>query len=154
MIAVSSATFDYGATIADRHSFTGRGDNVSPALDWTPPPVKTRQLLLVMDDVDAPLKLPAVHLVALFPPTITHFDEGELGKDNPAIRYIPSRHGRTGYVGPRPLPGHGIHHYGFHLYALDQVVPTDAAIKNLIALLPHLRDHVIASGYLEGVQEG
>ena len=59
-------------------------------------------------------------------------------------------------TGPRTrtaLAGHGPHHYGFHLYALDTRVPDELAPAKLPDLLPVLTGHVLAAGHLVGVQE-
>jgi phosphatidylethanolamine-binding protein (PEBP) family uncharacterized protein len=40
------------------------GDNQSPPLSWTAPPPGTAELLLVIEDVDAPTGAPFVHCVA------------------------------------------------------------------------------------------
>jgi len=151
-IDFGSNSFAPGATIPDRHAFTGRGPNVSPELHWGILPTGTKQLLLVVEDIDVPMAQPGLHLVALFPPTITGFAEGFLTADNPDVRYVPTRKGRIGYVGPRALPGHGQHHYGFHLYALDAVVGNSTAASSFADVLPLFAGHVLAGGFLEGTQ--
>lgn len=84
-------------------------------------------------------------MAAFFSPGTTHITEGELTPDNTRFTYLPERRGRTGYQGPRPLPGHGVHHYHFHLYALDTRIDTTAA-TDLVPLLPQCAGHVLASG--------
>lgn len=111
-------------------------------------------ILLIMEDIDVPKSRPSIHLIALFAPETDGFAEGELTPDNPRIRYVPTHRGRIGYIGPRALPGHGLHHYGFHLYALDQTIPNATAIAGLDELLQLIDGHVIAQGFLEGVQSG
>ncbi|HEV2237234.1 MAG TPA: hypothetical protein VGR57_11290, partial [Ktedonobacterales bacterium] len=106
-LQVSSSSFAHDGTIPDRHSGRGRGENISPALTWSAVPKGTAQVLLVIEDVDVPVKRPIIHTAALFSPAITHFDEGALTPGNANVRYIPTLLGRGGYSGPRPLPGHG-----------------------------------------------
>jgi Raf kinase inhibitor-like YbhB/YbcL family protein len=145
---------DAPQTIPKRHSAPVRGQNISPALRWHGLPAGTRQLMLIIEDSDAPLPRPSLHMIALLPPGPSGLDEGVLTPGNLAVRYIPARNGRVGYSGPHPMPGHGLHHYGFHLYALDRDVPTGMPIASLDELLPLVRGHVLASGFVEGVQQG
>lgn len=152
-IDLSSPSFADGGTIPDRHSSGRRGHNMSPALQWSRLSEGTRQLLLVIEDIDSPARRPSVHTIALIDPDTPGLAEAALTPHSPRIRYVPNHRGRAGYVGPQPLPGHGTHHYGFHLYALDQCVdPT--GINNLDQLLPHLTGHILAAGMMEGVQIG
>lgn len=77
--------------------------------------------------------------------------EGALTVGNLAVHYVPAFRHAVGYQGPRPLPGHGAHHYGFHVYALDTVLDA-AAIRGLNDLLVRVAGHVLASGVLVGTQ--
>jgi phosphatidylethanolamine-binding protein (PEBP) family uncharacterized protein len=153
-IDFSTPAFAHGAGIPIRHAGAGRGPNISPALHWGPLPPATRQLLLVMEDIDVPVSRPVIHVIALFPPETGGFGEDELTPGNSSVRYVPARGGRTGYHGPRPLPGHGPHRYGFHLYALDEAIPHGTPVPGLEPLLGLMAGHVIAAGFFEGVQEG
>ncbi|CAL8968148.1 hypothetical protein CELL_00180 [Cellulomonas sp. T2.31MG-18] len=170
-IELTSPAFPHGGVIDRRHSGLGRGANLSPELRWAPVPAGTAELLLVMEDVDVPFTEPGIHLAALLPAELTGVTEGELVPGRPGIRWLPDRRGRTGYHGPRPLPGHGDHRYGFHLFALDTAVPEEllaaatvrtegeraagdshaTAVRHLV---PHLAGHVLARGFLEGRQRG
>lgn len=168
-IRLSSPHFADGGPIPLRHSGAGRGDDVSPALEWSGLPEGTAQLLLVMEDCDVPLPRPVLHLVALLEPgtggpgEATDRSSGGTGgvpdgalaaaAGAPGVRPIPGSGGRVGYHGPRPMAGHGVHHYGFHLYALDARVPDEPARPRLRALLPVVAGHVLAAGHLVGTQE-
>ena len=57
----------------------------------------------------------------------------------------------TPTLGPRPIPGHGPHHYRFLVLALDQPVPDRVA--DHAALLPAIAGHVLARGVLTGTYE-
>ncbi len=153
-ITLTSTSFEHGADIPGRHSGSGRGENLSPALAWSGVPEATAQLLFVIEDIDVPLPRPIVHTAALLSPKISALAEGALTPGSPAVAFLPTMAGRTGYHGPRPLPGHGPHHYGFHLYALSMRVPADARITSFGQLLPLVAGTVLAQGFLEGVQEG
>lgn len=153
-IDLLSRAFPDGGTIPDRHCSMDLGPNVSPGLRWTGVPEGTAQLLFVIEDIDAPRSRPSLHTVALLPPGMTGLDEGALTPDNSAIRYVPATRGRLGYLGPRPLPGHGVHRYGFHLYALDQAIPAERELAGMPDVLAATEGHVLASGLLEGIKKG
>jgi phosphatidylethanolamine-binding protein (PEBP) family uncharacterized protein len=58
---------------------------------------------------------------------------------------------KSGYSGPRPIPGHGAHHYRFHVLALDRPIPDDAT--SVKAVLAAAAGHVLARGTLTGTYE-
>lgn len=149
-----SPAFPTGGTIPDRHCSMDLGPNVSPELRWSGLPEGTAQALLIIEDIDAPRSQPSTHTIALLPPDMTGLPEGALTVDNPKIRFVPASRGRLGYLGPRPLPGHGVHRYGFHLYALDQVIPADRELTGMPDVLSAARGHVLAHGVLDGVKKG
>jgi phosphatidylethanolamine-binding protein (PEBP) family uncharacterized protein len=153
-IDLQSPAFPDGGTIPDRHCSMDLGPNVSPGLGWTGIPEGTAQLLFVIEDIDAPRSRPSLHTIALLPPGLTGLEEGELTTDNPAIRFVPATRGRLGYLGLRPLPGHGVHRYGFHLYALAEAIPSDRELTGLPDVLVAAQGHVLASGLLEGTKKG
>jgi Raf kinase inhibitor-like YbhB/YbcL family protein len=152
-IPISSPSFGHGEVIDERHHATRSGRNISPALNWGELPAHTRQLLLIMEDTDVPMARPIIHMIALFGTDITHLDEGALNTDNPEVRFVPAWKGQVGYQGPQALPGHGPHHYGFHLYALDEAVSSSDQVPNLEALLKIVHGHVLARGHHDGVVE-
>jgi phosphatidylethanolamine-binding protein (PEBP) family uncharacterized protein len=152
-IDFSSPAFADGEPIPGGHAGAGRGPNVSPALRWGPLPAATRQLLLVMEDIDVPLRRPVIHLAVLFPPERTEFEEGVLRPGLAEVRYIPAALRRTGYQGPGALPGHGVHRYGFHLYALSGVIDADTPVSSVAAVLPLVAGRVLAAGFFEGTQQ-
>ncbi|GAB2476140.1 YbhB/YbcL family Raf kinase inhibitor-like protein [Xylanimonas ulmi] len=136
-LTVASPSFDDGGPIPPRHAGPGVGQNVSPALDWSPAPAGTAQLLFVMEDPDVPAPRPIVHSLAVFDAGVTGVGEGGLGR----------------YSGPRALPGHGPHVYGLHVFALDRVVVEPGARPRFFDVVRRARGHVIARGALFGVQE-
>jgi Raf kinase inhibitor-like YbhB/YbcL family protein len=152
ILTVSSPAFEAGQAIPRRHSGIGRGPNISPELRWSGLPNDTKQLLLIVEDTDVPLDSPIIHLIALLEPDSTHgVAEGALTPGNLAAHYVPAFRGWVAYQGPRPLPGHGVHHYGFHLYALDTELDVQG-LNGLAELLPKVAGHVLASGSLVGTQ--
>ncbi|GAA5063256.1 YbhB/YbcL family Raf kinase inhibitor-like protein [Nocardia callitridis] len=99
------------------------GHDRSPALAWSGIPSDTAQLLLVVEDPDAPMSSPIVHCVALLEPTVTELAQGALSAASPGsgVRILRSVVGR-GYHGPAPIKGHGPHRYVFQLFALPEAV--------------------------------
>lgn len=151
-IELRSAAFVDGAPIPDRFAGVGRGDNQSPPLEWSGVPASTRQLVLVMEDTDVPLRRPVIHLAALLEPETTSLAEGALAADAPGVRFVAGWRGRTGYHGPRALPGHGTHTYDLYLFALDAELPLD--LPDLEAAIAPMSEHVLARGHLRGTQRG
>lgn len=149
-IRVSSPAFTDGGTIPTKHAGKGVGDNVSPALDWTGAPADARQLVLAIEDVDVPLPRPLLHTVALIDPHIHRLAEGALRPGTAGLRFARTALG-LGYAGPRPIPGHGPHHYRFHVVALDEPVPdTATTARGVLAAIPR---HVLATGVLTGAYQ-
>jgi phosphatidylethanolamine-binding protein (PEBP) family uncharacterized protein len=150
-IELTSSAFSPGGTIPDRHCSLDMGPNVSPALSWSGIPAGTEQLLFILEDIDVPMSRPGLHTIALIDPAVSSLGEGEMKPGNPAIEFLPATRGRKGYFGPRPLPGHGVHRYGFHLYALDRALPQP--LTGLDDVIAAASGHVLADGFLEGIKK-
>ena len=58
----------------------------------------------------------------------------------------------TGYRGPMPPPGHGVHHYHFKLYALDKPLDLKSGIDKH-ALLAAMQGHILAEGEIIGTYQ-
>ncbi|MQY31710.1 YbhB/YbcL family Raf kinase inhibitor-like protein [Nocardia aurantia] len=99
------------------------GADLSPALAWSQAPGRASQLLLVVEDPDAPTSRPFVHCVALLEPALTGLPQDALGASTtvPGVRVLRSGMGR-GYLGPAPIKGHGPHRYAFQLFALAEPI--------------------------------
>jgi len=150
-IRLTSPDFADGAPMPRRTAGRPIGDNVSPVLEWSGVPAGTGQLVLVVEDRDVPFSRPIVHAVARFAPDLTRVAEGEL--------VAGAAHGdglgsfrRTGYHGPRPIPGHGAHTYAFQLYALDRAIPGDDSLRPS-TVIAAMAGHVLARGRLDGTYE-
>jgi phosphatidylethanolamine-binding protein (PEBP) family uncharacterized protein len=148
---ITSPAFTDGSAIPARHAGEGVGENISPALAWTGLPAQTRQLLLIIDDIDAPLPRPVLHAVALLPPDRSGLGEGELVPTTPGVRMIRTTFSRHGYAGPRPVPGHGPHRYRFQLFALEHAVPD--TLRTARALFAAVAGHVLARGTTTGIYQ-
>ena len=111
-LVLISPAFENEATIPAVHAAKRvGGENVSPALAWSAVPEAAAQLLLVVEDPDAPGRVPFVHGVALLDPSLTSLAQRALNRaSSPAdVRILRSGMGR-GYLGPgadqgpRPAP--------------------------------------------------
>ncbi|MGE2737436.1 YbhB/YbcL family Raf kinase inhibitor-like protein [Mycolicibacterium vaccae] len=147
-IVVTSDAFPDGGIIPVKYAGKGVGDNLSPALRWSGVPDRTAALVLIVEDDDVPLPRPLIHTIAILDARIDNVGEGALQPNNPDIRFIKTALGR-GYSGPRPIPGHGWHHYCFHLFALKKPVPE--TVDTVEELLPAIRLDATAHGVLTGV---
>lgn len=154
-ISITSPAFEHNSPIPETYSQDGK--NVSPALQWDGVPSEAEELVLIMDDPDAPMDQPYVHWVMYaIPPDAKSLPEaipkgpalstprGALQGQNTA--------GNTGYDGPAPPPGHGVHHYHFKLYALDQQLDIEAE-QTKEDVLEASEGHIIAQGELVGTYE-
>jgi Raf kinase inhibitor-like YbhB/YbcL family protein len=159
-LGLRSPDFDHEATISKAHASRRiGGDDVSPALIWNDAPRDTAQLLLVIEDTDAPTGLPFAHCVALLEPTVTTLAAGALNAKNPAagVRLLRSGMGR-GYLGPGPIKGHGPHRYVFQLFALSEPIVAVAGGAALESMKPRhvlaaARGPVLTRGRLDGFYE-
>jgi Raf kinase inhibitor-like YbhB/YbcL family protein len=150
-ITVTSTAFADGGALPVSSAGKGVGDDTSPQLRWTGLPPDTRQLVLILDDVDVPLPRPLLHTVAVIEPDVAEVDTGALQPGAEGIRFIPGDLRHRGYAGPRPIPGHGPHHYRFHVCAIDQPIPDHVTTAK--ALLKQMAGHVLARGVLTGTYE-
>lgn len=133
-IGFGSPVFETGQAIPSAHaSQRAGGRDVSPALDWAQIPTATAQLLLVVQDPNAPTRVPFVHCLALLEPSVHGVPEGGLNAKTPGpgVRLLRSSVGR-GYYGPAPITGDGPHRYAFQLFALRSpvVMPGGGSVES------------------------
>jgi Raf kinase inhibitor-like YbhB/YbcL family protein len=154
-LALNSPDFENEGTIPVVHVAKRLGGkDLSPALGWSAVPEGTAQLLLVIEDPDAPTPAPFVHCVALLEPSVTSLPQGALNAGNPAanVHVLRSGIGR-GYRGPGPIKGHGPHRYVFQLFALRKPVTIpaldSAKPRDVLAAV----GDVLARGRLDGRYE-
>lgn len=147
-MVLHSTSIAPGAAIASGFACTGA--DRSPELAWSGAPKSTITFALIVDDPDAPGGT-FIHWVAYNIPA----RRAALPAGVPQAAEIPgggkngmNSFGHLGYNGPCPPPGN-IHHYRFHLYALDSALSvgdgTDAA-----AVESAIKGHVVADAELTG----
>ena len=158
VLGLHSSDFEHEGVIPKAHAGKrAGGENRSPVLAWSGPPAGTAQLLLVIQDVDSPTRIPFVHCVALLEPDLVALPAGALNAGSPVqgVRVLRSGMGR-GYLGPEPIKGHGPHRYVFQLFALTTAItsaegdaPLDTAKPR--AVLATVSGPVLARGRLDGL---
>ena len=153
-LTVTSTSFSAGGPIADK--YTPQGQNVSPALSWTGVPAGTKELVLLVEDPDAPFLSPFVHwILHRLSPATTSLPEGV--PTTPEVPDLAAAQGTNdaktvGYYGPQPPLGHGVHHYHFQLFALDILLAKGPeANRDDLAIM--MGGHVLADGEIVGTYE-
>ena len=145
-LEISSPAFSV-ETIPQR--YTSDGENVSPPLQWSKIPPETKQLVLICHDPDAPLPWGFTHWTLYnIPPNVTEIAEGEGNKYTEGL----NTSGNNGNTGPAPPEGHGVHHYYFWLYALNQSLVLRSGL-NREELLKAIADSVTAQARLVGTYQ-
>lgn len=162
MNLTSRAFADGGAIPPEHAGKRAGGQNVSPELSWSAPPDGCPQLMLVIEDIDAPLPKPFVHCVALIDPsravvTQTTLEAAALSAaaPGPGVQVLRSGMGR-GYLGPEPIKGHGPHRYVFQLFALPTamtVTSTALAQAKPRAVMTAASGPVLARARITGTYE-
>ncbi|MEO6389193.1 MAG: YbhB/YbcL family Raf kinase inhibitor-like protein [Croceibacterium sp.] len=127
-------------------SFTAdEDDSVAPPLEWTAPPAGTAELVLVVEDPDAPLPEPFCHwLVWGLAP-----QQGKLLEGEAPPRVGKNSFGNSEWLLPDPPTGHGPHDYVFQLFALDTSLTLlpGAARGDLVGAM---EGHVVGAAVLTG----
>jgi Raf kinase inhibitor-like YbhB/YbcL family protein len=132
--------------------YTDDGENVSPPLHVHGLPKGTKELAVIVDDPDAPLDEPLVHWV-MYKVRQKDLPEGIPASPQPqapagAVQGLNS-FGTIGYAGPAPPQGHGVHHYRFHVYALDLPLEVPEGLDKK-ALMTAMMGRVIGDGVIVG----
>jgi Raf kinase inhibitor-like YbhB/YbcL family protein len=144
---VRSSAFIDGAMIPSR--YTCDGENISPDLEWSPPPAGTKSIAVIADDPDAPRKT-WVHWVLFNLPPSLHRLEKDVPKTptlaNGGVQGLNDSKD-VGYDGP--CPPSGIHRYYFKVYALDVVLRLKSGCTKE-QLLAAMEGHALADGVLMG----
>lgn len=147
---LESDAFRSGAAIPEIYAQTG--ENISPPLSWSGLPERTKSLVLIVEDPDAPVG------------TVTHWVVYDIDPETRGLAADASDRlsqgdndmGHARYDGPKPPPGHGPHHYHFRLAALDVAsldlssllgAPSHTDVKNVA------RKHIIAETEIVGTFE-
>jgi Raf kinase inhibitor-like YbhB/YbcL family protein len=148
-LTVSSPAFGQQQPIPPR--YTCEGEDVSPPLSWQNAPPRTQSFAVVCSDPDAPKGTWYHWAIFDIPSDITRLEEGlpkqpQIGK----LRQATTDFHQCGYGGPCPPKGHGLHHYRFHVMALDVAtlgLPDDADCQAVErAAAGHMLDEAVLTG--------
>ena len=150
-IAIQSSAFQPGALPVES---SADGGDVSPALQWSGVPAETRELVLLCEDPDAPMPKAFVHWVVYGIAPSAQSLPRALNTEPATSGVKQGRNSmrRVGFAGAAPPPGHGVHHYHFQLFALDQPLHL-GAMPDRDDVVNAMAGHVIASGDLVGTFE-
>lgn len=140
---VTSPAFHDGDVVPKQ--FTCDGADAPPPLKVSDFPDSTRSLALIMDDPDAPKG------------TFTHWLAYDIPAGSSELRVTEGKtlrnsFGRSGYGGPCPPPGHGVHHYVFTVYAVD-VLSLGLKGEGRKDLEEALKTHTLATARMSGQYE-
>ncbi|MGV6394413.1 YbhB/YbcL family Raf kinase inhibitor-like protein [Pseudomonas caspiana] len=154
VIELRSPAFASMQQIPASHVGSATGGNLSPALEWTGLPAQTQELVLIVEDADAPLPFAFVHAIAVgISPQRTGLPIGALSSASHGLLSLGrNTFGGSTYIGPQPLTGHGPHRYSFQLIALNRQLHFDTP-PNRSQLLKALDGAVIGRGRLDGIHE-
>lgn len=114
-IAVTSAAFEDGAALPVR--FTCDGQDLSPPLSWSDVPDDTEEIVVVVEDPDAPRGTFVHWILAGVDPTLDGLDAGEVPAG--AVEGT-NDFGEIGYRGPCPPEGDDPHRYEFVVQAMGE----------------------------------
>lgn len=145
---LESSAFREGEPIPRR--FTCSGEDTSPALHWTAPPARTRSLVLIVEDPDAPGGVWTHWMVFNLPASARSMPENvpKQGEVPGGGLQGTNSFGHIGYGGPCPPPGKP-HRYFFRLYALDTMLSLKAGASRQ-EVLEAAKGHILAQAHLMG----
>jgi Raf kinase inhibitor-like YbhB/YbcL family protein len=150
-IKLTSPAFEENGRSPLKHCGQGVGENISPVLTWTGVPSDAQELVIVMEDPDAPIPVPFMHMIAAgINPQLEQFNEGELNEEAGSalkLRFGRGTTAKLGYQGPKAMPGHGTHHYIFQIFALRTKLDPSVSLTRQ-ALSETLPGQAIARGRL------
>lgn len=142
-LMITSPDIEPEGRIPERH--TSDGEDIAPVLRFHAVPPAALSLAVVCHDPDAPLTHGFDHWVLYN----VDRDKVEIGPGARDATEGKNSFGTLGYGGPAPPPGHGIHHYYFHLYALDARLDAAAGLTRR-ELLDVIDAHIIEQARLVG----
>lgn len=142
--SLTSAAFMDGGRLDP--SFTAdEEDAVAPPLEWTAPPPGTHELVLIVEDPDAPGETPFCHWLVWGLPA----QKGQILEGETPQRVGKNSFGNSEWLLPDPPTGEDPHDYVFQLFALDlPLTLMPGASRD--ELLSEMKGHVTAVALLTG----
>jgi Raf kinase inhibitor-like YbhB/YbcL family protein len=129
------------------------GENISPPLQWSNAPAKTKSFAIVVHDAVGGHGLGIDHWVAYgIPATTTFLAEGAVNKPPQGGNYVggKNRIGKPFYFGPCPDVGDNPHHYEFMIIATDMEPGALAAGLDKQGLIKALEGHRLGATSIIG----
>lgn len=119
------------------------GANDTPVVTIESVPAGVAQIVLIVDDPDAPTPDPFVHwLVYGIGPATTTIDDGD-----DALTYGVNDFGEARWLGPCPPPGDGLHAYQWKLFGLSSTLDLDPGLDGR-AVEAAITDVVVAEALI------
>ena len=166
-LSLTSTSFTYGEIISERYA--RNGDNISPELTWSEPPVGTKGFALLV--VSGPMPDGGEHWVLwaainISPDTLS-LPEGIEPDENGTLpdggQVLENSWAELKYGGPTPQHSK-LRTFNFYIFALDDVLDLDFEAEKEAArswysyteeiLLKAIDGHVLAMGHLMGKYQG
>ncbi len=148
LLQLDSPAFEAGGMIPARH--TCDGEDLSPALRWSPPPDNTQSLVLIAEDLDAP-EQPFTHWVLYdLSADISQLPEGLPTQPLLLEGGVQGRNDFDQYGYSGPCPPSGTHRYTFQIYALDSWLDL-APGATQAEVVAAMQNHILAVGELSGL---
>lgn len=135
--------FEHNGNIPSK--YTCDGDDKAPILNILDVPKDAKELVLIVDDPDAPMGLWVHWILYNISPDVEVIDNDNLPS---GIKQGMTNFGRLGWGGP--CPPDGMHRYFFKLYALDTSLNLKEGL-NKKELEEKIKNHIIEKTELIGL---
>lgn len=135
--------FEHNGNIPSK--YTCDGDDKAPILNILDVPKDAKELVLIVDDPDAPMGLWVHWILYNISPDVEVIDNDNLPS---GVKQGMTNFGRLGWGGP--CPPDGMHRYFFKLYALDTSLNLKEGL-NKKELEEKIKNHIIEKTELIGL---
>lgn len=147
-LVITSNAFKEGEAIPKKYS--GYGEDISPDIIWSKPPIGTKGFAVICEDPDAPIGIWVHWIIFNIPRKAASLPEGMPRREalpDGTIQGV-NDFKRVGYDGPRPP--FGTHRYFFKVYALDTYPLKVGGNVTKDDLLKAMEGNILAEGTLMG----
>jgi Raf kinase inhibitor-like YbhB/YbcL family protein len=146
-LRITSGAFGDGEEIPNK--YTCDGENISPPLNWSDVPSEAKELVLICEDIDAPIGTITHWTLYGIDPQLEGLEEGLKPNSDPSnFNHGRRSFGKREYMGPCP-PGKKPHRYVFRLHALDRSLDLEPGVKKK-NLAKAMEGHIIETSELVG----
>lgn len=149
-LKITSDAFEEGGMIPVK--YTGKGEDISPSLNWGKLDPKAKTVAIILDDLDTPMGVFNHWVIWNIPASLSGIPEG-VPKEEVVKSLGNAVQGKSGYGGKHyyrgPLPPFGTHRYVFKVYVLDTVLDLDKDTGKE-GLQKAMKGHILQYGTLMG----